>query len=131
MEKEIKKRFEKEKVTYFEHATIKGKIIATVGAYNNGLGKVMHMMRDHYLHFHAQCIIILVSDDSSGRLIEDVFMTIPFQEIINIKVKSHVVNLLLTIQTKRGDIVYKISKNIFACGWHKENLAFLLLRFQK
>ena len=37
-------------------------------------------------------------------------------------------SLELTVETDEGDLVYKVRRSVLAAPWHKENLAFILLR---
>ena len=82
-EEEIRDILNSHQICFAQHGTLCATVKAGIGAYQNGLGEIMHTMKDHILH--------------------------------------------ITIETRKGTIVYKLHKNVLASPWHKENLSFLLL----
>ncbi len=128
MEEKVVRDFLLENHIHFQqHSTIQGTIKPDVGAYNNGLGKVMHIMRDHILHFNNEGVAIVALDDNSGKILKDTLVFLK-NEDIQIQLQVKVMSSLLTIHTNKGDIHYKIHKSVIGCPWHKENFAYLLLR---
>ena len=126
-EEEIRDILEHHGIQFAEHGTICGTIKAGVGAYRNGMGEIMHTMKDHILHINAQGIAILAVDDINGALQEHTLLWIPQKDIIAADVKIKLLHFLFTMETEKGIIQYKLHKNVLASPWHKENLSFLLL----
>lgn len=126
-ENEIKELLCKKRLSYVKSRSIWATIIPSMGAYQNGIGAIMHTMKDHILHFNRDGVVILAVDDMNGKLSEKHIIFIPNKNIRSIDIKIKMSKFLLTIQTKEGIIEYKVRKRILACPWHKENLSFLLL----
>lgn len=126
-EQEIKDILLRNNIQFVPHGTICGSIIAGVGAYNNGMGKFMHMMKDHILHFNQQGIVVLVVDDLTGKVQEDSLLMIAQSAIQSIDLQVKLSKFILIIETDKGEIRYTLHKKVFASPWHKENLSFLLL----
>lgn len=127
-EEEIKSILQRHEISYVEHASICGTIIANVGAYHNGIGSIMHTMKDHILHLSTEGVAILAIDDMRGTLQEDTLIFIPTKDIQAINLGMKGFGFRLTIQTEKGEIVYKIRRSMLASPWHKENLSYLLLQ---
>lgn len=123
----IKNILKKNKVEYKEHATIYGTIQANIGAYNNGLGTVMHTMKDHVLHFSNGGVAIIPLDDMNGNPKEETFQWISKEQIHQIRIKMKLLTFILTIETDKGEITYKLRRSVLGAPWHKENLSYLLL----
>lgn len=117
----------KNHIPYAMHGTLYGTIIASVGAYQNGLGTIMHTMKDHILHFNSQGMAIIAIDDHNGTLREETLTYIRKEHVQSSGISIHPLTFLLTIQTDKGELKYKIRKQILGSPWHKENLAWLLL----
>lgn len=126
-EEEIRDILKKHKLSYVEHATICGTIIANVGAYNNGIGSMMRTMKDHILHINSEGVTILAIDDMKGTVKEDTLTFIPKKNIEAINIGMKMFGFRLIIRTDKGEIVYKIRRSMLASPWHKENLSYLLL----
>lgn len=114
-------------ISFIRHATIYGTLKADVGAYKNGLGNMMHTMKDHILHFNGEEVAILAIDDMNGMPKEETLVRIPKEQIKSINIRIRLLVFWLTIQTEKGDIQYKIRKSVLGAPWHKENLSYLLL----
>lgn len=114
-------------IDYIHHATIYGTLKADVGAYKNGLGNMMHTMKDHILHFNGKEVAILAIDDMNGMPKEENLVRIPKEQIKSINIKIRLLVFCLIIKTEKGDVHYKIRKSILGSPWHKENLSYLLL----
>ena len=127
-ENDIKQILDKYNIGFAQHSTIWGKVIPSVGAYNNGIGEIMHIMREHILHFNNEGVAILAVDDMTGKIQENTLTFIPNKNIDSINIKVNRFSFMITVRTKNGDITYKAKKNILGSRWHKENLSFLLLR---
>lgn len=65
-EEEIRELLTEQGIDYAAHGSICATIKASVGAYKNGIGDIMHTMKDHILHINAQGIAILAIDDING-----------------------------------------------------------------
>lgn len=126
-EAEIKEVLQRHQIAFAEHATLYGTVMAGVGAYNNGMGAMMHTMKDHILHLNQEGVAIIAIDDMKGILKEDSPVFIPRQNIQGLNIKVRLFGFQLSIQTDKGDILYKIRRSVLAAPWHKENLSFLLL----
>lgn len=125
-ENEIKEFLNSQNINFAKQSTIWATIKPTIGAYNNGFGDTMYVMKDHILHFNNEGLAIFAIDDNSGRILKDTLKFFPIQDI-KLNLKMNVLGLLLTISTEKGDIEFKIRKSIIGCPWHKENLSFILL----
>lgn len=119
----------KNHLDFAEHSAIYGTVRASAAAYSNGLGMMMHSMKDHVLHFGDDGITILAVDDMKGIVKEDAIVHIPRKRIRSVVIKMKLFAFSLTIQTDKGDIQYKIRRSVLGAPWHKENLSYLLLRF--
>ena len=117
-EEEIRDILNSHQICFAQHGTLCATVKAGIGAYQNGLGEIMHTMKDHILHINAQGIAILAVDDINGA---------PQEDIVSTTIKIKLLHFLFTIETRKGTIVYKLHKNVLASPWHKENLSFLLL----
>ena len=125
-EKDVKEFLNSQNITFSRQSTIWGTIKPTVGAYNNGLGSTMHVMKDHILHFNKEGLAIVAIDDNSGKILKDTLVFFPIDQVkLNLKMK--ILSFLLNVSTDKGDIEFKIRKSIIGCPWHKENLSFILL----
>ena len=127
-EEQIKDILLKHKIDYTKNSTIWGPIIPSISAYENGLGEVMHVMKDHILHFNSKGIAIIAVDDMLGIPREKQLVFINKSDIHGIKIRMRRTKFILSIQTNRGLIEYKIRKSILGAPWHKENLSYLLLQ---
>lgn len=127
-EEKINEVLKKNQIDVKEHSTIYGTVQASTGAYNNGLGNVMHTMKDHVIHINHQGVTIVPVDDNLGSLKEDELVFIPQERIQIIRMNVKFFSFGLEIQTDKGKIIYKIRKNALGSPWHKENLSYLLLR---
>ena len=123
----IKDILKDNKIEYKEHATICGTVKASIGAYNNGLGAVMHTMKDHVLHFSNGGVAIIAIDDMNGTPKAETFHWIPQNHIYQIRIKMKLLTFALTIETDKGEIIYKLRRSVLGAPWHKENLSYLLL----
>lgn len=126
-EEEIRDLLNSHQICFAEHGTICATVKAGVGVYNNGMGEIMHTMKDHILHINAQGIAILAVDDINGTLQEHTLLFLPHEDILSTNLAIKLFHFLFTIETKKGVIQYKLHKNVLASPWHKENLSFLLL----
>lgn len=126
-EEEIRDLLNSHQICFAKHGTICATVKAGVGAYNNGMGEIMHTMKDHILHINAQGIAILAVDDINGALLEHTLLFLPHEDILSTNITIKLFHFLFTIETKKGVIQYKLHKNVLASPWHKENLSFLLL----
>lgn len=126
-ETEIRDILLKNKICIAQHGSLCATIIAGVGAYNNGLGEIMHTMKDHVLHFNHDGIYILAIDDMNGLLQEDTLSFIPHEQISSTSIRAKIFTFIVTVQTDKGEIQYKVRKNVLASPWHKENLSYFLL----
>lgn len=125
-EKDVKEFLNSQNITFSRQSTIWGTIKPTVGAYKNGLGSTMHVMKDHILHFNKEGLAIVAIDDNSGKILKDTLVFFPIDQVkLNLKMK--ILSFLLNVSTDKGDIEFKIRKSIIGCPWHKENLSFILL----
>lgn len=125
-EKDVKEFLNSQNITFSRQSTIWGTIKPTVGAYKNGLGSTMYVMKDHILHFNKEGLAIVAIDDNSGKILKDTLVFFPIGEVkLNLKIK--VFSFSLNVSTDKGDIEFKIRKSIIGCPWHKENLSFILL----
>lgn len=126
-EEEIKEVLARHRIRFAKHGTVYGTIIASVGAYQNGVGEIMHARKDHILHFNPDGMTILAVDDMKGTLCEETLLFIPREQIVSTDIRVRLFTFLLTVQTVKGEIRYKLRKNLLGSPWHKENLAYLLL----
>lgn len=124
----IREVLRKKQIEYIEHSAIYGTIKASAAAYSNGLGMVMHSMKDHILCFGNDGITILPVDDMKGIVREDTVIQIPAERIQSVVVKMKLAAFVLTIRTDQGDIQYKVPRSVLGNPWHKENLSYLLLK---
>ena len=111
-EEEIRDILNSHQICFAQHGTLCATVKAGIGAYQNGLGEIMHTMKDHILHINAQ---------------EHTLLFLPHEDIVSTTIKIKLLHFLFTIETRKGTIVYKLHKNVLASPWHKENLSFLLL----
>ena len=111
-----------------DFATILATLKPTVGSYNLGMGEYMNVMREHVLHFNSSGIAIVPVDDRRGRLEGDRLLFVPNERIKQMRLRMRLASLELTVETDEGDLVYKVRRSVLAAPWHKENLAFILLR---
>lgn len=125
-ENDVKEFLNSQNITFSRQSTIWGTIKPTVGAYNNGLGSTMHVMKDHILHFNNEGLAVAAIDDNSGRILKDTLKFFPIDQV-KLNLKMNVLSLLLTVSTDKGNIEFKIRRSILGCPWHKENLSFILL----
>ena len=125
---EVKELLERHGLPFMPNRTIWATIIPSVGAYQNGLGNIMHTMKDHILHLHEQGIAILPIDDHTGKLKEDALVFLSRSNIHKTNLRIKLSKFILSIDTDEGVIEYKVRKNILACPWHKENLSILLFQ---
>lgn len=123
-EEEIKNILEQRFSVFREYSTIWGKIKPSVAAYHIGLNEVMHLMKNHILHFNSGGIIILPVDDTNGRILEEKIVAINNNS--NINFKDSLFHYKLSINTSDGEIEYTIPKNVIGHMWHKRNLSYLL-----
>ena len=65
-EEEIRDILNSHQICFAQHGTLCATVKAGIGAYQNGLGEIMHTMKDHILHINAQGIAILAVDDING-----------------------------------------------------------------
>ena len=126
-EKVIRDFLLENKINFQKNSTILGTIKPDIGAYNNGLGKIMHIMRTHILHFNSEGVAIVALDDNSGKILKDTLVFFKNKDI-QIQIQIKILSSLLTIHTEKGDMHYKIRKSAIGCPWHKENFAYLLMR---
>lgn len=115
-------------IDFAHHATLLATLKPTVGAYNNGMGDYMNTMREHVLHLNSSGIAIIPIDDRRGKMIEDELLFIPNEKIVQLKMNMKLMSLTFTIDTEAGELVYKVRRSVLGAPWHKENLAFILLR---
>lgn len=115
-------------IDFAHHATLLATLKPTVGAYNNGMGDYMNTMREHVLHLNSSGIAIIPIDDRRGKMIEDELLFIPNEKIVRLKMNMKLMSLTFTIDTEAGELVYKVRRSVLGAPWHKENLAFILLR---
>lgn len=127
-ENDIKELLSKKHISYVNSRTIWATITPGMGAYQNGMGAIMHTMKDHILHFNHDGVVILAVDDMNGKVSENNIIFIPNENITSLHINVKITKFLLTIQTSKGIMEYKVRKHILACPWHKENLSFLLLK---
>lgn len=120
----------KKNLNYAKHSTIWGTIVPSATAYQYGLKEVMHVMKNHILHFNSTSLIICPVNDNNGKIEEDKIVVIPRDKIKEVQLKVNILSFLMTIQFEEGAIQYKISKTVLACPWHKENLSYILLGSQ-
>lgn len=115
-------------IDFAHHATLLATLKPTVGAYHNGMGDYMNTMREHVLHLNSSGIAIIPIDDRRGKMIEDELLFIPNEKIAQLKMNMKLMSLTFTIDTEDGELVYKVRRSVLGAPWHKENLAFILLR---
>lgn len=115
-------------IDFAHHATLLATLKPTVGAYNNGMGDYMNTMREHVLHLNSSGIAIIPIDDRRGKMVEDELLFIPNEKIVQLKMNMKLMSLTFTIDTEAGELVYKVRRSVLGAPWHKENLAFILLR---
>lgn len=127
-ETDIKKIVEEQGSSFCEHATIYASIVSGIAAYRLGLGEVMHIMKDHILHFTSGNILIFPIDDHTGRVLNDRMIKLCKTDIKEIHIKVGFFRYRMYIETNQGTIEYIIRKNILGSPWHKLNLSFLLLQ---
>ena len=127
-EEQIKSILQKRQIPYEVHGSICGTIKASEGAYNNGLGNVMHTMKDHVIHFGKDGVTIIAIDDNRGSLKEDTLIYLPKESIRSMKIKMKLFTFQLLICTAKGELQYKIRRSALGSPWHKENLSYLLLK---
>ena len=53
-EEEIRDILNSHQICFAQHGTLCATVKAGIGAYQNGLGEIMHTMKDHILHINAQ-----------------------------------------------------------------------------
>lgn len=80
-ENEIKEFLNSQNINFAKQSTIWATIKPTIGAYNNGFGDTMHVMKDHILHFNNEWLAIFAIDDNSGRILKDTLKFFPIQDI--------------------------------------------------
>lgn len=127
-EEQIKNILQKHKLSYEAHGSICGTIKASEGAYNNGLGNMMHTMKDHVIHIGQSGVAIIAIDDNRGSLKEDTLTYFPKEHIRSINIKMKLFNFRLLIVTDKGEVQYKIRRSALGAPWHKQNLSYLLLK---
>lgn len=127
-EEEIRELLTEQGIDYAAHGSICATIKASVGAYKNGIGDVMHTMKDHILHINAKGIAILAIDDINGIPQADTLQFISREQILSTDIRIRLFHFLFTIETEQGCIQYKLRRNVLASPWHKENLSLLLLQ---
>lgn len=126
-ESKVKEILVRNGISFIQHATIYGTLKADMGAYKNGLGNMMHTMKDHILHFNGKEVVILAIDDMNGMPKGKTLVRISKEQIKSINIKIRLLIFWMIIHTEKGDIQYKIRKSILGSPWHKENLSYLLL----
>ena len=130
-EQQIKEILLKKNFLYEENSTIWATILPNIGAYKQGLGETMYVMKDHILHFNSQGIVILPIDDMLGIPKEEYIKNIFYDEISEVRINIKWGKLRLCIKTNDGIVEYKIRKKNIGSPWHKENLANVLLMYTK
>lgn len=115
-------------IDFAHHATLLATLKPTVGAYNNGMGDYMNTMREHVLHLNSSGIAIIPIDDRRGKMLADELLFLPNEKIGQLKMNMKLMSLTFTIDTEAGELVYKVRRSVLGAPWHKENLAFILLR---
>lgn len=115
-------------IDFAHHATLLATLKPTVGAYNNGMGDYMNTMREHVLHLNSSGIAIIPIDDRRGKMLADELLFLPNEKIGQLKMNMKLLSLTFTIETDVGELVYKVRRSVLGAPWHKENLAFILLR---
>ena len=129
-EQDIQTILTKHQIRFAKHGTICATIKASVGAYQNGIGSIMHTRKDHILHINHEGIAIMAMDDMTGSPQEDTLLFLPKQAILATDLRVRLFTFLLCIKTTKGELHYKIRKNNITAPWHKENLSFILLTSQ-
>ena len=126
-EDDIKNILFANQIAYAGHGSIYATLQPSVGAYKNGLGSTMYVMKDHILHLNNEGLTIIAIDDNDGQLLPDTLIFLPMNSI-QIHFKIHLTHIKMIITSSNGDIVFKVYKNVIGCPWHKENLSFLMLQ---
>lgn len=129
-ENNVKEILAKHQLTFPNKSTIWAKIIPTIAAYQNGLGKMMYVNKEHVIHIHPKGIAIIAVEDTRGKLEADSYVFIPNGKILSVRITMKRLKFYLVISTNEGNIEYKIRRNVIGSPWHKENLANLLLRLE-
>lgn len=115
-------------INYAEHATIFGTAKPSIGNYGNGISKVMNANMEHVLHFNKEGLVIIGINELNADIIPSQLVFIPLNEIQRIRFKMGLLFCTMKIETKNGEMKYKIRNIMPGYPWHKENLSFLLLR---
>jgi|GEM_PF-446170 len=126
-EDEIKNILFANQIAYARHGSIYATLQPSVGAYKNGLGNTMYVMKDHILHMNNEGLAIIAIDDNNGQLLPDTLVFLPINSI-QIHLKIYLTHIKMIISSSNGDMVFKVHKNVIGCPWHKENLSFLMLQ---
>lgn len=87
-EEEIREILNSHQICFAQHGTLCATVKAGLGAYQNGLGEIMHTMKDHILHINAQGIAILAVDVINGALQEHTLLFLPHEDIVSINIKN-------------------------------------------
>ena len=101
-EEEIRDILNSHQICFAQHGTLCATVKAGIGAYQNGLGEIMHTMKDHILHINAQGIAILAVDDINGAPQEHTLLFLPHEDIVSTTIKIKLLHFLFTIETRRG-----------------------------
>lgn len=117
-EEEIRDILNSHQICFAQHGTLCATVKAGIGAYQNGLGEIMHTMKDHILHINAQGIAILAVDDINGAPQEHTLLFLPHEDIVSTTIKIKLLHFLFTIETRKGTIVYKLHKTY----WHHHGI---------
>lgn len=83
------------------------------------------------INLSDQGIVILAMDNATGKLVEGEHVFIPNTQISKVEVLAKLIHHRLTIETKAGNIKFKLNKIMIGSSWHKNNLPNVLEAVQQ
>lgn len=114
-------------MAYRPGATICGTVKSSVAAYENGLGPVMSVMKDHVLNLRADGVAVVPRDDSTGRLVAERAVDLGPDAVRTLRIVPKLLHLELVVETAAGNIEYRVPRSVIGCPWHRQNLSRLLV----
>jgi len=128
-EEQVKALVEAQGLTFKEHATIMAAIVPSPVAIENGFGGILSQTKECIRHFNDRGVAVIGLDDLTGNLLKDRVLLLLDGKVKSTKLLIRIVNFIVSLETEKGIIQFKVGRQQFGCPWHNENLSFLLLQF--
>jgi len=128
-EEQVKALVEAQGLTFKEHATIMAAIVPSPAAIENSFGSILSQTKECILHFNDRGVAVIGLDDLTGNLLKDRVLLLLDGKVKSTKLLIRIVNFIVSLETEKGIIQFKVGRQQFGCPWHNENLSFLLLQF--